>query len=327
MTEEPKPGSFEEMRAFVENSLRRPLSNDELLTVRQQWKQQKEAKDVWDRGMATFPVGGLPAVKAHLADLRSRFEAGDPNVVGYAKSGGSPPHSFELRWTPDQRAHLTRRYFAEKWNCDPVDDRYDLRAQDARLFVRILEGHAGGIPLVAATLPGAQKDRQRAMESVANAFDKLVDSLKRVDSAALGWLMANVEDAAAQAATTLRNGPDRPSLKLNLFRASVEGGEIRSHLEHLARAIGPALRQCARDLPPVDHTAHGPRRHAAFAVDKTLQDHGLPLETTETGFAAECLRMVLSLAGQDVGQVAYWLKEVAKTPSDERPFWAGFARR
>ena len=201
----------------------------------------------------------------------------------------------------------------------------DERAFDARLFVKTIESHAAWMPIRVAIEPPNQKDRQRAIVSAANAFDRLVDSLNGLDSAALGWVFACVEHAMTDKAKC----SPFPGVS---YRVLVEAGEDRKTIDALARLMGPAIRSAAKTLPKIERNANDPRLHAAFFLERLMQEHGLGFGVTETSFAAQCLRAMLKLAGYldenttETDRVSYWLKKVSSSPADEVPWFGAFRK-
>lgn len=289
--------------------------------VEQFFARADEAREMFLRARRTFPLNENKNVKEHAEALARRREKGDARVIKYgADPEGEFPEHYELAWTADEKNHLIEQYMAARdWTnwagCD--DDRH----YQAELFVRILEGFGASIPTTVAIEPPPQKERQRKFDSVSNAFAKLVDSLNALDSAALGWLFSTVEEKAAEAGMTLRpSGPDVVSLKRLPFRAQVEAGELRAELGLLASTVGAAISQAGKSLPKADRD--DPRLGIAFAIERQMFEHRIPFTTTDTGFAAECLRAVCDLGELDTERVSYWLKKADETPDDERPFHA-----
>lgn len=275
------------------------------------------------RAFAAFPVCGNSNVKAFQKSLELRWMERDPNVAAYFEGDGSDEAGrFELQFTKQEREHLEREYLAAR-NWDGFLGSDAGKEFDARLFVRLIEGHAASMPIFKAIEPPSQKNRQRAITSVANAFDRLVDSLNDLDSTALGWTFALVEHAMTSEAT-------RSAFPGASYRSTVEAGEERKAIDALARVIGPAIRSAVNTLPRIERNDFEPRQHAAFFLERLMQENRLEFGVTETSFAAQCLRAMLKLAGYldenktETDSVSYWLKKVVATPAAEVPWYGAF---
>lgn len=289
-----------------------------------------EAMDMFYRAGETFPIAENPNVKKFQADLGRRWKEKDPHVAAYCEDEKGQPTRFELEFTKDERKVIINDYLAAR-NWDGFFGGDKDKNYEANVFTGIIEGHASMMPVSDAIMPPKQKDRQRSVEAVANAFDRFTDSLNDLDSAALGWVFALAEEHAAKIGETLRtSGPDIPTLRNYPIRSMVEAGEIRQAIDAMARAIGPAIREAAKTLPKAERNDNDPRLHAAFAMERILAEHHIPFETRDSGFAASCLRAMLDLAGYlddtETVNVSYWLKKVANTPDNEVP-WFGAIRK
>ncbi|WP_341649395.1 hypothetical protein [Thauera humireducens] len=217
------------------------------------WRKADEASELFDRACYTHPLREHHGIKAHQSDLARRHRAGDPHVIRYAgdEADGIPEH-YKLAWTTEEKARLQSIYLtARDWsNWTEAENE---KESAAKLFVGILEGYGAALPQqVAIELP-KQKERQRNLDSVANAFDKLVDSISRLDSAALAWLYATVEENAANVGMSVRpDGPDIVSLKRSWLRALAESGESRDLLNLFHSGVGLSIRKAAATLPKAD---------------------------------------------------------------------------
>lgn len=294
------------------------MPEDFLRDVERHLARADESADLFYRGCAAYPAGKNANVNAHYASLERRWKNGDKSIVAYIEDG--KPYKFEQQLTTEQRERWLGLYVAEAL-ANEVSNDYGSVNERASFFIGLMADHAFGMPVSEALSPPDQKDRKRSIESAAVAFEKFADSLNKLDSAALGWMFAVLEDKAASLGLTIRQGPDVPSLTQSPMRAMVEAGEARLAFDEIAREIGPAMRKAAQTLPLVERNEADPRLHAAFVLERWLDHDGLPFETTETGFAAECLRTMFELAGYDTDRVSYWLKKVADTPDSEVPYF------
>lgn len=283
-------------------------------------KRSDESADLFYRGCAAFSPSKNANVRAHYASLARRWDNGDKSVVPYVDEDGKV-YKFERRLMADQRERWIGLYVAEAMANNLSND-YGGVDEKASFFIELMADHAFQMPVSEALSAPDQKDRKRSIESAAVAFEKFADSLNKLDSAALGWLFAVLEDKAESVGLTIRTkGPDVPSLTQSPIRAMVEAGEARLAFDEIAREIGPAMRQAAQTLPLIDRNEGDPRLHAAFVLERWLVNDGLRFEITETGFAAECLRTMFELAEYDTDRVSYWLKKVVDTPDNEVPYF------
>lgn len=275
-----------------------------------------EAAELFERSRVVLPVGKLPGVKTHEAELERRWKAGDKNVMAYLDNG-TPTH-FKLQLSQDKEKRLIEGYLAERQDGNVVDSATRLEAE---VFVRTIADHASSLPISEAVIPPNQKERKRTIESVAVTFDKLADSLDKLDSAALGWVFAIMEDSAAKVGLSLRPpGSDVVTLTSKPFLAMVEAGEVRQVITNFARQVGPSIRHACETLPKADRD--DPRLGAAYFLERQMIEHRLPFKAVETSYAAECLRTMYDLASYDVERVSYWLAKAADTPNSERPWYA-----
>lgn len=295
-------------------------ADDYRKAVRQFMRQSDEAQDLYFRGMLAFASGSNQGVRKHQATLADRWKAGDRTVIAYCD--GNVITHYKAQITDEEKSRLVDLYMKERtdWSASSVSN--DDRNNQAELFVSTIADHGCEMAVSEALMPPNQKERTRSLNSVANAFDKFVDSLNELDSAALGWLFATMEDSAAKSGISIRaSGPHVPSLKSSPIRAQVEAGEARQAVKQLSEAIGPAIREARKTLPKIDREENDPRLHAAFFLERQLQYHHLPFETTETSFSAECLRTMFDLGGYETDRVSYWLKKVADTPDNQVPYF------
>lgn len=299
---------------------------DEWKDVATFMRQVDESYDLFNRSIAAYPIDRLPGVRKHHAELERRWKNGDRHVIAYMGDDDKPSH-FEQEITTEEKNRLIRLFLEEinTKGAHRISER-DL-TDKATLFVRQIAHHGFAMPISEASIPPCQKERKRNLDSVANAFDKLVDSLNSLDSAALGWLFAAMEDSAAKSGLSLRQSiTDSPNMKDKPILAMVEGGEMRQAIQRISEAIGTAVREAGKSLPKVDRDNNDPRLHATFFLERQLQENGIKFEVTETCFAAECLRTMFDLGGYDTERVSYWLKKVAETPSHKIP-WFGAIRK
>lgn len=278
------------------------------------WRGHEETTDLFNRLPAAFPQ------KRDIAKLKARWDDGDRNVVKTDREeyGGV---SYNLRFTPDQLSELERAYIAAHPGRPNAIRNVDDVEFEASVFVRIIEGWADAIDDFDKLTPETQKDRKRTLNSISLSIMKLDQALSELDSEALGYWYGHVVDALAISGIQLSEADNRMSSMLNHpLRAVVEGGELRKDLRAVIGVIVKATESASEGLPKHNHAEHDPRLKTAKALEQLIIDHGIPFDSTETGFAAISLRAMFDLAGLDIEKVSYWLKKVEDDPDSYARF-------
>lgn len=283
------------------------LTSEQVEDVIQFQRRADEAKDLSDRLRPAYPI------KRDVAALKARWEAHDPNVSRTDDGEGNT--TYELHFTEEQRAHIEKSYLASR---PPVPNYASGWSHEATIFARIVESWADSIALFQAIAPKSQKTRTRALDSVANAFSKLDQSLAQLDSGALGYWYAKVTDALeSNDLDSYEPEPQRASMQSQPMRAVVEAGELRQSLRKAIAAIVEATKNAKSDLPKFDHPENDVRLTTALQLERLIIEHQIPFETKESGFAAIVLRMMFDLAGIEVEKVGYWLNRASE---DDRSY-------
>lgn len=269
--------------------------------IKRFWKRFEQVQDLWDRARTVFPV------RRNMASLKARHERGDKSVVCYLDEDENPER-YELKFSAKQREELYAAYRELK----PADGPNDC---EDRIFVGILERWGDSFLDSQAIQIPEQKKRKRAIASFGNALQKADQALADLDSAALGWLYANiVDDFAAHGVQVSSDDNELTSMCTVPLRAAVEAGELRLQLRELIRAAVDAAAKASATLPPPDRTANDPRLTIAKSLERQIIERGIAFTTTETGFPARCLRAVFELGGVETEKVSYWLKKAADDP-------------
>ena len=192
--------------------------------------------------------------------------------------------------------------------------------EEADIFVRTLEGWGRSIQLFKAATPAIQKLRKRSLKSLEMAILKIDEVLNDLDSEALGLLYANVACAINDAHPSDTSAT--PAADQHL-RSVVEGLELRISLRETAGLLVSAILKTRDALPKFDYVANHPCLKTAQQLERLMLDHRLPFESREDGFAAQCLREMLSLSdpfGQEDKKVSYWLDKIVNSPDSYARF-------
>ncbi|MEM5312751.1 hypothetical protein [Paraburkholderia sp. JHI869] len=169
-----------------------------------------------------------------------------------------------------------------------------------------LEGYARFLPDLAKSALPPQRERQRAMSTVALALRHATDSLAGLDEAARGWLLAHIYQELG--------GSKAESV--NAARAQIAAQILQPDLIDLLNRAARAARDAADTLPEPAPRIRA-ELYGARAVLGLFAAHELPFSQGENGFAAEALRALLALCGlPDVDRVGYWLRQAIDNPAN-----------
>ncbi|WP_321942922.1 hypothetical protein [Paraburkholderia tropica] len=252
--------------------------------------------DILVRGLRAFPI------KISYSELSARAAAGDPTV---RKVVDGDEITFELVFTDSQAADLKAAFL----DAHPQKGRYGLD-EDAEAFVSLIGRYANAIVTQGVAEPDGQKERRRNIESFAKAFERMEETLGKLDSAALGYLYAKMADKFAANGLELSPSDGRVvSMLAHPTLSMVEAGELREQLRKMAFLATEAARDAAQSLPLHDNEGDRFEWKSAAAVQRTLVESGISFVPTETSFAAVTLRALLGLAGVEHDQVSHWLKK------------------
>lgn len=177
---------------------------------------------------------------------------------------------------------------------------------NATQFVRDIERTASGIATMHAAALPPQRERKRGMEKVALALFHLHEEVQALDENARGWLLAQLVAEAEQ------RSPDEISPMLAQANAELMQQDVLVILESLALAA-----QRAANTMPQPHRPTRIELLAAQGLLMVFSWHRLPWETSETGFAAQCLDAMLRLLGEPVAEgkrLRYWLEQAEANP-------------
>lgn len=264
-----------------------------------------EAQDLFWRAAAAFPL------RRDMASLKARREAGDPCVVEYRDERGNVER-YALKFTELQRTRLEEGYFPALGSEAPSNNHHHSYRED-RDFVGIIEGLGDVIIDHEAAEPPEQKQRQRSVDSLVNAVEKIDIALSDLDSAALGWLYACVVDRLSEEGISVSAGDSQVvSMRTHPMRAMTEAGELRAVIKSVVAVVVEAAKEARTSLPKA--TRRDPRLKVAVGLRYHMERHRLPFGVEAAGYAGQCLEALFEVAGVPGENVAYWLKEAAKIP-------------
>jgi hypothetical protein len=197
-------------------------------------------------------------------------------------------------------SELRARYEIES---DDADSR--LADENADAFVRRLENVASAAPQLAGAALLPQRERKRKADKLAGSLFDAHETLAALDENARGWILANLRSEFAGGRPEDAH-PAQAQIVAQILQADVLGVLQRASL---------AVQRAAKSMPEPERITR-PELFAALGVIRTFEDHFLVPDTSETGFAAYCLRAVLHLMGhtEESKRVAYWLEQAQENP-------------
>ena len=209
------------------------------------------------------------------------------------------------------RKTIAQRYMALRqptWNRLPED-----LTSERDLFVSIVESHGNGLAAICATLPPGQDERREKVRQLASALQRLQEVLVTIDSAALGQTLNEMDKA-------LHGGTARHATDPG--EAFMLAGELRRLGEKPLSAMIVGATTAAKVLVEPDYD---PILEVIWKLERLFDEHGLPFEVKDSGFAAECVRAIYELADPKklIGRPKYIL---SKAVSDPRS-WANLSTR
>ena len=291
----------EELKRFLAES-GQGLTDAQFSSVLQFHRNAEQASGYFWRAASSFPL------KQDVLSLKNRSESGDPCVIKYLNKDGHIER-YALAFTKNQSDALEARYQSAFERTGGVLHQYQNEAE-AGVFVGTIEGLASIISDNDLNEPPTQKERQRSIDGVINALEKLDVALKDMDSAGLGWLYASIVDNLAKNGITV--SPDDfqvVSMRNHRMKAIAEAGEFRALVNQIVASVVGAAKEARASLPK----AHRPdkRLKVAIGLRYHMERHKLSFEPVADSYAAQCLDAIYVLANLPGENLNYWLREAA----------------
>lgn len=215
------------------------------------------------------------------------------------------PH---LRFDEATRKRLSDLFTAAYKGRDFFPDTIEFEVE---VTLGLLERYAAVIPEFQKFQPEAQKRRRDRAESLAIHLEGVIEQLKQLDDAALGFLARRGFEEVSELSGQPVEFPDG-------IQACIEAFQWREDNIQALTAFAFGVRKALNDLPQHPLNTSG-KDYPMYAVPKELfiamsiEDlfwrQKLNFTTSDSGFAAECLRAVYQLGGLDIDRVDYWLKQ------------------
>lgn len=224
---------------------------------------------------------------------------------------------LELRFDAETRNQISIKLKAA-WGNLTDDFTYDLDFE-VSVMVGILERTAKFILLSQEIELGieSQQRRRERIESLAANIEGAIEQLKRIDTAALGFIAWRGFEEISKAEGVPNEFPSGMKAVLNaeLWRESNIPAMTNFALgirKAIAELPLPPIRTEGKDTPLY---ALSKELSSAMMVERLFLENGLNFTISNNGLAAECLRAVYALAGLNIDRVDYWLKK-ARDHSD-----------
>lgn len=255
---------------------------------------KSEAQAMSDRASRILKATSAFTPKTLLA-LIERAKS-DPDRVKLIRMEGEPDR-YQIAFTKSERQEILDKYIECRrpfWKGAPGE-----LEDSAESFAALLVIVAEGILWSDAAMPDEQTTRRKKFEQLKGAFLRVSELIEELDSAALGFFVAKIEEAEGRSA--LLNDP---------VMAMTTAGEIKPNVIRTLSMLQEVAATVAKDLPAYDREQNRPHMKAAMLLDKYFFEHSLEFTDSEAGFAALCLRKAIGLAtGKEPERVAHWLEK------------------
>ncbi|MBX9793379.1 MAG: hypothetical protein K2Y02_03680 [Burkholderiaceae bacterium] len=240
-----------------------------------------------------------------LSASERRFESMMAAHAAFSKD--RKPHE-DRDFQPAIRKALGRRYKemrAPNWQASS-----DALEDQCELFLGIVEAYGNGLGVICASLPPGQDARRANVRQLSSALQRLQDVLLKLDSGALGQTLNEIDKALNGGVAQIATDP---------AEAFIAAGHLRMLASEPLSAVIVAATNAAKVL---DEPNYDPILEVIWHLERLFDDHALPFETKDTGFAADCFREMYELAkpGESKDRPKYLLKKAVSDPRS----WASF---
>lgn len=255
---------------------------------------QSEAQAMSERASRILAAASSFAPKTPLA-LIERAKS-DPDRVKLLRMEGEPDR-YQIAFTKSERQEILDKYIELRrpfWK-GPSGELED----SAESFTALLVIVAEGILWSDAAMPDEQQKRRKKFDQLKGAFLRVSELIEELDSAALGFFVAKIEEAEG-----------RPALLNDPVMAMTTAGEMKPNVIRTLSMLQEVAATVAKDLPAYDRDQNHPNMKAAMLLDRYFSEYSLEFTASEAGFAALCLRKAIGLAtGEEPERVEYWLSK------------------
>lgn len=190
--------------------------------------------------------------------------------------------------------------FTEKFKQRQPEAEWHFLESEARIFLSILQDWGLSIPEFEQFNPPKQQKRRETIKSMGSALLRCVNQFAELDSGAKGFVFFRGMEEISSA--TGEPNPFPEDIRTNFWVHANEHDAIKE-----LRAFAKGVLKAADELPEKPEPPSELR--TALWIERLFWEQGFEFTTSQTGFAAECLRSVLALGGIHKDRVDYWLTE------------------
>lgn len=178
---------------------------------------------------------------------------------------------------------------------------------EANIFLGILQDWGSSIPeFERFTNPAKQQKRRETIKSMGKALLRCMNQFEALDSGARGFVYFRGVDEIS----SIMGNPSQ------LFPAGIRSSLwVHAHKDDAIKeitAFANGVLKAADELP--ERPEPPIELMMALWLKRLFWEHGFEFTTSETSFAAECLRAVLNLGGIHKDRVDYWLTQARNPP-------------
>jgi hypothetical protein len=159
--------------------------------------------------------------------------------------------------------------------------------------------------------PPKQQKRRETIKSLGSAILRCVKQFEALDSGAKGFVFFQGMQEISK--VTGESNPFPDDIRTNFF--------VHAHMDEVSErliAFANGVIKAGAELP--EDPAPSIELRMALWLEDIFFKYGFEFTTSQTSFAAECLRAMLSLGGINKDRVDYWLSEARKHPDSMKQF-------
>ena len=188
--------------------------------------------------------------------------------------------------------------FAEKFKQKKPKAGWQFLEDEAEIFLITLQDWGLSIPEFEQFNPPKQQKRRETIKSMGSALLRCVNQFAELDSGARGFVCFRGVEEISSTIGEPNIFPD--DVRSSLFVHAHKDDVIKE-----LRAFAKGVLKAADELPEKPEPPIELRM--ALWIERLFWEQGFEFTTSDTSFAAECLRSVLALGGIDKDRVDYWL--------------------
>ncbi|MDO9269400.1 MAG: hypothetical protein Q7T96_09860 [Methylobacter sp.] len=190
--------------------------------------------------------------------------------------------------------------FAEKFKQKQPEADWQFLELEANIFLITLQDWGLSMPEFEQINPPKQQKRRETIKSMGSALLRCVNQFAALDSGARGY-------ACFRGVEEISNTIGKPNLFPDEIPSSLFVHAHKDDVINELRAFAKGVLKAADELPEKPEPPIELR--IALFIERLFWEQDFEFTTSQTSFAAECLRAVLALGGIHKDRVDYWLTE------------------